>query len=67
MSMVILNISFMYIQNLIFSGKDQNSDTLLQLRSLIVNRRRTPHAGVGFWRWAMTVISGNSEIVVHTY
>lgn len=48
-------------------GKDQNSDTLLQLRSLIVNRRRTPHAGVGFWRWAMTVISGNSEIVVHTY
>uniref|UniRef100_A0A914I7J6 FXNA-like protease n=1 Tax=Globodera rostochiensis TaxID=31243 RepID=A0A914I7J6_GLORO len=48
-------------------GKNQNSDTLLQLRSLIANRRRTPHAGVGFWRWAITMIAGVSEIVIHFF
>jgi hypothetical protein len=50
-----------------YTGKHQNSDTLLQLRSLISKRRRTPDAGVGFWRWAITLISGISEIVVHFF
>lgn len=48
-------------------GKHQNSDTLIQLRSLVSNRRRTPNAGVGFWRWGMTLIGGISEIVVHFF
>uniref|UniRef100_A0A183CBL7 FXNA-like protease n=1 Tax=Globodera pallida TaxID=36090 RepID=A0A183CBL7_GLOPA len=48
-------------------GKNQNSETLLQLRSLIANRRRTPHAGVGFWRWAITMIAGVSEIIIHFF
>lgn len=54
-------------QSIVFSGKHQNSETLLQLRSLIAARRRTPHAGVGFWRWAITLIAGVSEIVVHFF
>jgi len=48
-------------------GANQNSDTLHQLRSLIANRREKPHAGVGFWRWGITLTAGVSEIVVHSF
>ncbi|VDO40966.1 unnamed protein product, partial [Onchocerca flexuosa] len=48
-------------------GPHQYSDTLIQLRSLIESRRKTPHLAVGWWKWAMTATTGVSEIVVHTF
>uniref|UniRef100_A0A915ETZ4 FXNA-like protease n=1 Tax=Ditylenchus dipsaci TaxID=166011 RepID=A0A915ETZ4_9BILA len=48
-------------------GPDQNTETLLQLRALIKSRRETPHAAVGYWKWAITAIAGRSEIVVHQF
>lgn len=50
-----------------FSGSNQYSDTLVQLRSLIESRRKTPHLAIGWWKWAITTIAAVSEIVVHTF
>ncbi|MCP9262080.1 Endoplasmic reticulum metallopeptidase 1 [Dirofilaria immitis] len=48
-------------------GPHQYSNTLIQLRSLIESRRKTPHLAIGWWKWAMTITAGISEIVVHTF
>ncbi|KJH47447.1 peptidase, M28 family [Dictyocaulus viviparus] len=48
-------------------GEHQNSETLRQLRHLIQNRRQNPEMAVGCWRWAMTMIGGIAEIVVHVF
>uniref|UniRef100_A0A9J2PCY7 FXNA-like protease n=1 Tax=Ascaris lumbricoides TaxID=6252 RepID=A0A9J2PCY7_ASCLU len=48
-------------------GRYQYSDTLSQLRTLIKSRRLTPHMAVGWWKWAITVIGGVAEIIVHTF
>uniref|UniRef100_A0A914RUA9 Uncharacterized protein n=1 Tax=Parascaris equorum TaxID=6256 RepID=A0A914RUA9_PAREQ len=45
----------------------QYSDTLSQLLTLIKSRRLTPHMAVGWWKWAITVIGGVAEIIVHTF
>ncbi|CAD6192490.1 unnamed protein product [Caenorhabditis auriculariae] len=48
-------------------GPYQDTDTLRQLRSLIAMRRETPKMAVGWWRWAITMIGGRSEIVVKIF
>ncbi|CAB3404662.1 unnamed protein product [Caenorhabditis bovis] len=48
-------------------GTFQDTDTLRQLRGLINTRRETPEQAVGWWRWAITMIGGRSEIVVKQF
>ncbi|VBB31171.1 unnamed protein product [Acanthocheilonema viteae] len=48
-------------------GRYQYSETLMQLRSLIQSRRKTPHLAIGWWKWAITTTAAVSEIVVYTF
>ncbi|CAJ0567445.1 unnamed protein product, partial [Mesorhabditis spiculigera] len=48
-------------------GPHQHSETLMQLRELIKSRRQGPQQAIGWWRWGITMVGGNSEIVIHKY
>jgi hypothetical protein len=40
------------------------SPILAQTLELIKTRRQQPHVSLGWWRWAITAIAGNAQVIV---
>lgn len=56
-----------FLKKLFASGPHQNSETVRQLRTIIDQRRKQPESAVGWWKWAITMIGGVSQIVVYIF